>query len=125
MARQASRSTKAGKPERACIEGRVADAVVVGKAGEKDALEAAFAQVAGEAGRRGAVILEEGGVRVDGAAEALAQDELGVGQMEIGMKFRSLVSPGRSDRATASAGRSSASICSNGFLPGWRLAKEK
>ncbi len=47
------------------VEGRVADAVIVGQAAEEDAREIAFAQVAGQAGCGGAVILEEGGVGVD------------------------------------------------------------
>ncbi len=55
-----------GQTEAAGIEGGVADAVVVGEAGEEDAVEAAFAQISGEAGGGGAVVFKEGGVGVDG-----------------------------------------------------------
>ena len=54
-----------GETEAAGIESGVADAVVVGEAGEEDAVEAAFAEIAGEAGGGGAVVFEEGGVGVD------------------------------------------------------------
>ena len=54
------------------VDGGVADAEVVGEAAEEEAMEAALAQVAGEAGRGEVVVFEEGGVGVDVAAEALA-----------------------------------------------------
>ena len=63
------------------------DAVVVGEAGEEDAPEAPLAEVAVEAGGRGVVVLKEGGVGIDVGAEALAQDELGLGEMERGVKL--------------------------------------
>src|SRR5262249_41697339 len=52
--------------------------------------EAALAEVAGEAGGGGVVVFEEGGVAVDVAPEALAQDELGVRCVEAGVKVRTL-----------------------------------
>ena len=61
------------------VDGGVADAEVVGEAAEEDAMEAALAEVAGEAGGGEVVVFEEGGVAVDVAAEAFAEDEFGVG----------------------------------------------
>ena len=55
------------------------DAEIVGEAAEEEALQAAFAEVAAKAGGGGVVVFEEGGVAVDVAAEALAEDEFGVG----------------------------------------------
>ena len=70
---------KGGKTEAARIEGRVADAVVVGEAGEKDTRKSALAKIASEAGGRGAVILKECRIRIDLRSEAFAQDQLGCG----------------------------------------------
>ncbi len=72
--------------EGGAVEGGEADAEVVGEAGEEEALEAAVAEVAGEAGGGLVVVFEEGGVGVDVAAEALAEDELGVGEIEAGVE---------------------------------------
>jgi hypothetical protein len=47
------------------VERRIGDAEVGGEPGEPDRLDPALAQVAGEAGRRRAVVLEEGRVAVD------------------------------------------------------------
>src|SRR5207245_950470 len=63
------------KAEATGIESRVADAVVVGETSEEDAVESALAQVSGETGGCCAVVLKEGRVGVDGAAEAFAQNE--------------------------------------------------
>ncbi len=68
--------------------GGEADAEVESQAGDDDALEAAFAEVAGETRGGGAVIFKEGGVGVDLRAEAFAEDELGVGDVEAGVEFR-------------------------------------
>lgn len=68
------------------VEGRVADAEVVGEAAEEEAGEVALAEVPSEAGGCGVVVLEEGGVAVDVAAEAFAEDEFGVGDGEGGME---------------------------------------
>ena len=76
-----------GQTEASCVESGVADAVVVSEAGEEDAVEVAFAEIAGEAGRRGAVVLKKCRVRVDGAAKAFAQDELGLREMQGGVKL--------------------------------------
>jgi hypothetical protein len=51
-------------------------------------LQVAFAEITGKAGGSGAIVFGEGGVAVDRAPEALAQDELGVGDVEIGVKLR-------------------------------------
>ena len=72
------------------VEGGEADAEVVGQAAEEDASEVALAEVSGEAGGGGVVVFEEGGVGVDVGAEAFAEDELGLGQMERGVEVGSL-----------------------------------
>ena len=72
--------------EGGAVDGGVADAEVVGEAAEEEALEAAFAEVSGEAGRGEVVVFEEGGVAVDVAAEAFAQDEFGVRDVERGVE---------------------------------------
>ena len=64
------------------VEGGEADAEVVGEAGEEESFETALAEVAGEAGWGGVVVLEEGGVAVYFAAEAFTEDEFGVGDVE-------------------------------------------
>lgn len=71
-------------------EGGEADAEVVGDAGEEQAVQFAFAKVAGEPGGGGAVVFEEGGVAVDLFAEALAEDEFDVGKVEVGVEFSSV-----------------------------------
>ncbi len=88
MARQASRRITAGRPRRRRVEGRVADAIVVRKAGEEDARETTLAEVAGETGLRGSVVFEKGGVGVDLAAEPFAQDQLGSAELKGGVEFR-------------------------------------
>jgi len=60
------------KPEGGTVERRVADAEVVSEAAEEEALESPLAEIAGEAGGGEVVVFEEGGVGVDGLAEALA-----------------------------------------------------
>ena len=66
--------------------GGVADTEVEGDAGEEEAGEGALAQVAGESGGSDAVVFEEGGVAVDGGAEAFAEDELGVREVKVGVE---------------------------------------
>jgi hypothetical protein len=68
------------------VEGGEADAEVVGEAGEEEAFEAALPEVAGQAGGGGVVVFEEGGVAVDVAAEAFAEDEFGVGDFQGGVE---------------------------------------
>jgi hypothetical protein len=51
-------------------------------------LQVAFAEIAGQAGWSDAIVFGERGVTVDGAPKAFAQDQLGVGNVEIGMKLR-------------------------------------
>ena len=64
--------------EAARIERRVAHAIVVGQPSQKDALEPALAQIAGEAGRRCAVVLKKRRIGIDLRAKAFAQDQLGL-----------------------------------------------
>ena len=68
------------------IDGGVVDTEVVGEAAEEEALEPPFAKVAGEAGWCAVIVFEEGGVAVDVAAEAFAEDEFGVGDGEAGVE---------------------------------------
>src|SRR5690606_32369188 len=68
------------------VERRPEDAEVGGEAGEEDPLKAALAQIAGEAGAGALVVLGESGIGIDVAAEALAQHELGRGDVEIGVE---------------------------------------
>ncbi len=66
--------------------GGVADAEVEGEADEEEARELTLAEVGREAGGCDAIVLEEGGVAVDAGAEAFAEEEFGVGQVEIGVE---------------------------------------
>lgn len=68
--------------EGVAIDGGVADTEVVGEADEEEAAKSALAQVACEACGGGVVVFEEGRVAVDGTTEALAEDQLGVGDFE-------------------------------------------
>ena len=77
-----------GKAEAARVESGVADTVVVGETGEEDASEIVLAQIVGKTSRRGAVILEEGRIGIDLRAEAFAQDQLGLRELERRMKLR-------------------------------------
>ena len=69
------------------VDGRIADAVIVGEAGEEDTAEASFAKIAGEAGGGLLVVFEEGGVGVDSGTEAFAEDEFGGCDVEAGMEL--------------------------------------
>lgn len=66
--------------------GGVADAEIVGDAGEEEAGEGALAEVGGEAGGSAAVVLEEGGVAVSIFSVALPQDQLGLREVEGGVE---------------------------------------
>lgn len=68
------------------VDGGVADTEVIGKSAEEEPLEAALAEISSEAGRGEVVVFEERGVRVDVAAEAFAQDEFGVWNVDGWMK---------------------------------------
>jgi len=68
------------------VDGGEADAEVVGEAAEKEAGEFALAEVAGESGGGDVIVFEEGGVGVDVGAEAFAEDEFGLRQVESGME---------------------------------------
>ena len=69
------------------VDGGPRDAEVGGQAGEEHALQTALAQVADEAGGRRAVGLVERGVGVDALAVALPDDQLRVGNLEIGVQL--------------------------------------
>ena len=85
-ARVRSLRTMEVKPSSAAAMAEKADAEVKGETGEEEAGELALAQVAGETGGSGAVVFGERGVAVDVLAEAFAEDELGMGDVEAGVK---------------------------------------
>ncbi len=68
------------------VDGGEADAEVVGEAAEEEAGEFALAEVSGEAGGGDVIVFEEGGVGVDVGAEALAEDEFGLREVEGGVE---------------------------------------
>lgn len=72
--------------KRGAVDGGEADTEVVGEAAEEEPLKATLAEVSGETGRGEVVVFEEGGVGVDVAAKAFAQDEFGVWDVEAGME---------------------------------------
>ena len=49
-------------------------------------MQVAFAKIAGEAGGGDAIVFGEGGVAIDAGAEAFAEVEFGVGDVEVGVK---------------------------------------
>jgi hypothetical protein len=65
------------------VDGGVADAEVIGEAAEEETFEAALTEIAGEPRGGAVVVFEEGGVAVDVAAEAFAEDEFGVGDVQV------------------------------------------
>ena len=75
------------KAEALAVEGGEADAEVVSEAAEEEAGEVTFAEVARESGGGGVVVFEEGGVGVDVGAETLAEDQLGLGDVEGGVEL--------------------------------------
>lgn len=62
------------------------DAEVVGQPAKEEAIEAAFVQVSGKPGGGEVIVLQKGRVGVDMAAEALAEDEFCLGNVERGME---------------------------------------
>jgi len=75
------------------IESRIAHAIVVGEPGKKDPLQPAFAEIAGQACRRPAVILKKSRVGINVRAKAFAEDQLGLREMQRGVKLRSFCAP--------------------------------
>ena len=71
-----------------CVERRVSHAKIVSQPAEEDPHEASFAQIASQAGGRGAVIFEEGGVGIDFGTETFTQNQLGLRKMQGRMKLR-------------------------------------
>jgi len=70
------------------VNSGVPHAEVVSETAEEEAPEAALAEIASETGRSGVVVFKESRVRVDVAAESLANDELCVRKIQGGMKGR-------------------------------------
>ena len=66
------------------VLGRVAHAEIEGEAGQKDPRKTALAQIADQAGRRRAVVLEEGRIGIDRAVDALAQHKPAWGTCSAG-----------------------------------------
>src|SRR5579875_1689007 len=77
------------KPRPARVQRRKSDTEVVGQPCEKEPPEAPLAAVAGEARRSGAVIFEKRRIRIYVPAEALAQDQLRLRQMQVGVQLGS------------------------------------
>ena len=75
--------------ERGSVDCGVTDTEVVCESTYEQPLEGALAEIARETGRRGVVVLEEGRVGIDVAAETFADNELGVWQLEPGVKIGS------------------------------------
>ena len=75
------------KAEALAVDGGEANAEVVSEAAEEEAGEIAFAEIPGEAGGGGVVVLKEGGVGVDVGAETLAEDAFGLGNVEGRVKL--------------------------------------
>ena len=88
------------------VDGGVTNAKIVGQAAEEEALQVALAEIASEAGGGGVVVFEEGGVAVDVAAEAFAEDEFGVGDVKRGVEGCSVGVLDARARARGSGGRS-------------------
>ena len=70
------------------MECGVGDAVVVREASEEDASEVSFFQVPAQPRGGGPVVLEEGGIGIDFAVEAFAEDQFGAWEGERGMMLR-------------------------------------
>jgi len=67
-----------------------AHAIVIGKSSKKDAGNALVAQIIAEARRSNPIVLKESGVGIDLRAEAFAQNNLSLRQMERRVKLRAL-----------------------------------
>ena len=65
------------------IFGRIAHAEIEGEAGQEDPPEAALAQIAGEAGMGLAIVFVERRIGIDVAMIALAQNQLGVRDLQV------------------------------------------
>src|SRR5262249_20246482 len=78
----------AGEPPGARSPRRVAHEKTGREPRHEDSRQAPLAQITGEAGGGLAVVLVEGGVGIDRGAEALAQDELGVRNLQVVVELR-------------------------------------
>src|SRR5207247_2138697 len=77
-----------GKALAARVLGRVAYAEIEREPRNEHSRQAPLAQITGKAGGGLAVILVEGGVGIDPRAEALAQNELGVRNLQVVVELR-------------------------------------
>ena len=93
IALQASSTTNVvSNPRPHAVDGGVAHAEVIGQPGEKDACECSLAQIASETGARQAIIFVKGGIGVDRAATAFAQNQFCVVQLKMRVKRRAQAS---------------------------------
>src|SRR6266478_117933 len=69
------------------ILGREAHAEIKCEPNQKDALERTLAQIARKSCRRRAIVLEKGGIGIDGRAKPLAQHECRVRNLEVLAEF--------------------------------------
>src|SRR5262245_61462956 len=77
-----------GKALAARVLGRIAYAEIEREPRNEDSVQAPLAQITGKAGGGLAVVLVEGGVGIDPSAEALAQNELGVRNLQVVVELR-------------------------------------
>src|SRR5262245_52238251 len=77
-----------GKALAARVLGRVAYAEIEREPRHEDSRQAPLAQIAGKAGGGLAIVLVEGGVGIDRGPEALAQNELGVRNLQTVVELR-------------------------------------
>src|ERR1700734_1534764 len=61
---------------------------VICQPGEKDASQPALAQISGETSSRQAIVFRKGGIRVNGLAKALTQNQFRVVELQVGVKCR-------------------------------------
>ena len=93
MARVAASITVTSKPKCLCIFGRIAHAIVKGEADTGDFREAALLQIAAKTCWCFVVILKKGGIAIDGFAEALADDQFGILDIQASCETRHLQNP--------------------------------
>jgi hypothetical protein len=66
---------------------RIGDAEIGGETGHRQARDRPLIEIAAEAGRRDAVVLEEGRIAVDRGAESLADDQLRLGPDQLAVEL--------------------------------------
>ncbi len=70
------------------VQRRISDAVVRSQSDDRNRADAAFAQIAGKAGRGLPVVFQESRIAVEFWAKPLADDQLCFGPVHLRMEFR-------------------------------------